>query len=56
VTGTEYLLVALTIVIPLVIAVVVTLWTLEQARMRSKKNRKRPNPPASGSDQPPASA
>ena len=28
------------IVVPLVIATVVTLWTLEQARLRSKKNRK----------------
>jgi hypothetical protein len=55
-TGTQYLLVALTILVPLVIAIVVTLWTLEQARMRSKKNRKRVNPPKSGSDQPPASA
>jgi hypothetical protein len=38
----EYLLLALVILLPLVIAVVVTLWTLEQARLRSKKNRKRP--------------
>ncbi len=36
----EYLLLAMVIVVPLVIATVVTLWTLEQARMRSKKNRK----------------
>lgn len=36
----EYILLALVIVIPLVIAVVVTLWTLEQARLRNKKNRK----------------
>jgi hypothetical protein len=43
----EYILVALTILIPLAIAVVVTLWTLEQARLRSKKNRKRPAQPAS---------
>ena len=37
----EYLLLALVILLPLVIAVLVTLWTLEQARLRSKKNRKR---------------
>ncbi|MGH2532956.1 MAG: hypothetical protein ACRDJW_11720 [Thermomicrobiales bacterium] len=37
----EYGLLAMVIVVPLVIATVVTLWTLEQARMRSKKNRKR---------------
>jgi uncharacterized protein YpmS len=36
----EYLLLAMTILVPLVIAVIVTLWTLEQARLRSKKNRK----------------
>jgi hypothetical protein len=40
----EYGLLALVIVVPLVIATVVTLWTLEQARMRSKKNRKRAAP------------
>jgi hypothetical protein len=51
----EYVLLVLVILIPLVIAVAVTLWTLEQARMRSKKNRKRPAarkveaPPASDS-------
>ncbi len=38
----EYLLLAIVIVVPLVIAVVVTLWTLEQARLRNKKNRERP--------------
>ena len=38
----EYALLAMVILVPLVIAVVVTLWTLEQARLRSKKNRKRP--------------
>lgn len=46
-SSTEYVLVALTILIPLVIAVVVTLWTLEQARLRSRKNRKRPERRAS---------
>jgi hypothetical protein len=52
----EYLLLTMVIVVPLIIAVVVTLWTLEQARLRSKKNRKaaRPTPPASRSDVPPA--
>ena len=49
-SSTEYVLVALTILIPLVIAVVVTLWTLEQARLRSKKNRKRP---ARSAEEPP---
>jgi hypothetical protein len=40
----EYLLLVMVIVVPLIIAVVVTLWTLEQARMRSKKNRKAARP------------
>lgn len=40
----EYALLAMVILVPLVIAVVVTLWTLEQARLRSKKNRKRTPP------------
>jgi hypothetical protein len=34
------------ILVPLVIAVAVTLWTLEQARLRSKQNRPRPAKPA----------
>lgn len=55
-SGTEYLLVALTILVPLVIAVVVTLWTLEQARLRSKKNRMRAARAKPNSDQPPSSA
>jgi uncharacterized membrane protein len=42
----EYLLLALVILLPLVIAVAVTLWTLEQARLRNKKNRRRPAKPA----------
>jgi hypothetical protein len=53
---TEYILVAATILVPLIVAVVVTLWTLEQARLRSRKNRKKAVRPATGSDQPPASA
>jgi uncharacterized metal-binding protein len=52
-SSTEYLLVALTILVPLVIAVVVTLWTLEQARLRSKKNRKRAARPAAEPPPPP---
>lgn len=35
----EWLLTAAVIVIPLVIAVTVTLWSLEQARYRPKKRR-----------------
>lgn len=35
----EWILLALVLVIPLLIAVVVTLWTLEQAIKRNKKNR-----------------
>jgi hypothetical protein len=41
----EYLLLAMVILVPLIIAVVVTLWTLEQARLRSKQNRPRPARP-----------
>ena len=40
---TEWILLVLVIAIPLVIAVVVTLWTLEQARLRSRQHR-RPGP------------
>jgi len=53
-SATEYVLVALTILIPAVIAVVVTLWTLEQARLRSRKNRKRPPQAPSNSATPPS--
>jgi hypothetical protein len=53
---TEYILVALTILVPLVIAVVVTMWTLEQARMRSKKNRRAAAKAKLNSEQPPTSA
>jgi hypothetical protein len=49
----EYLLLAMVIVVPLVIATFVTLWTLEQARLRSKKNR-RPPRAKSGPGTPPA--
>jgi len=37
VSGTEYLLLATVILVPLAIAVVVTLWSLEQARYRPKR-------------------
>ncbi len=37
---TEWVLLVLVILVPLVIAVAVTLWTLEQARLRSRQNRK----------------
>lgn len=43
--GREYLLLALVILIPLAIAVAVTLWSLEQARYRPKRHR-RPTIPA----------
>lgn len=36
---TEYALLILVILVPFVIATAVTMWTLEQARLRSKKNR-----------------
>ncbi len=36
-SGTEYLLLATVILVPLAIAVVVTLWSLEQARYRPKR-------------------
>ena len=39
---TEYGLLALVILVPLVISGAVTLWTLEQARLRSRRQRKRP--------------
>jgi hypothetical protein len=39
-SGTEwFLLLVIVIGIPLVIAVAVTVWTLEMARLRNKKNR-----------------
>ena len=34
-----FLLIVVVIGVPLVVAVVVTLWTLEQARQRTRKNR-----------------
>ena len=38
----EWLLAAAVIVIPLIIAVVVTMWSLEQVRYRPKKRRPAP--------------
>ena len=43
---TEWILVVLVILIPALVATGVTLWTLEQALKRSKKNRKKPLSPA----------
>lgn len=42
---TEYGLLALVIVVPLAIAVVVTLWSLEQVRYRPKRRRPATGPP-----------
>jgi hypothetical protein len=50
----EYVLLVLVILVPLVIATVVTLWTLEQARLRSKKNRRPPKPKADAGQPPSA--
>jgi len=45
-SGTEwFLLIVIVIGIPLIIAVAVTIWTLEMARLRNKKNRKQPATP-----------
>lgn len=38
-SGTEWLLVVLVILVPLALAIVVTKWTLDQAMKRSRKNR-----------------
>lgn len=38
-SGTEWLLVVLVIVVPLALAIIVTKWTLDQALKRSRKNR-----------------
>ena len=38
-SGTEWLLVVLVILVPLLLAVIVTKWTLDQALKRSRKNR-----------------
>ena len=40
-SGTEYLLLAAVILVPLIIAGGVTLWSLEQARYRPKRRRQR---------------
>ena len=45
-SGTEwFLLIVVVIGLPLLIAVIVTLWTLEMARQRNKKNRPQPATP-----------
>lgn len=41
-SGTEWLLVVLVILVPLALAIMVTKWTLDQAMKRSRKNRARP--------------
>ncbi|MEJ7838099.1 MAG: hypothetical protein WKF81_04740 [Thermomicrobiales bacterium] len=42
-SGTEwFLLIVVVLGIPLLIAVIVTVWTLEMARQRNKKNRPQP--------------
>ncbi|MDF3017835.1 MAG: hypothetical protein K0R44_3060 [Thermomicrobiales bacterium] len=38
----EWLLTAAVIVVPLIIAITVTMWSLEQVRYRPKKRRPRP--------------
>ena len=38
----EWLLTAAVIVVPLIIAIAVTMWSLEQVRYRPKKRRPRP--------------
>ena len=53
----EWLLTAAVIVVPLIIAVVVTMWSLEQVRYRPKKRRPAPvaareAAPADGADKP----
>ncbi len=49
--GREYLLLALVILIPLVIAVAVTLWSLEQVRYRPKRVRRRAAPTPDAPDE-----
>jgi hypothetical protein len=39
VSGTEWLLVVLVILVPAALAVIVTKWTLDQALKRQKRNR-----------------
>jgi hypothetical protein len=39
VSGTEWLLVVLVILVPLALAVIVTKWTLDQALKRQRRNR-----------------
>ncbi len=39
VSGTEWLLLVIVIVVPLILAIIVTKWTLDQALKRQRKNR-----------------
>ncbi len=58
-TTTEYLLTGLVIVIPLLVAGAVTLWSLEQVRYRPKRRLRPPaerRRPDSGSGSPPPSS
>jgi hypothetical protein len=47
---TEWVLLALVILVPLVIAAGVTLWSLEQVRYRPKRRRPRPAATDTGAD------
>jgi hypothetical protein len=47
---TEYVLLALVILVPLAIAAVVTLWSLKQVQYRPKKRRPRPAPETTPSE------
>lgn len=53
---TEWFLVALVFLIPAVIAVVVTLWSLEQVLLRSRRNRNRKKDAPAGEDEQPDDA
>ncbi len=45
---TEWVLLALVVLVPLAIAVVVTLWSLEQARYRPKRRGRERTTPSAG--------
>ncbi len=51
---TEYVLLALVILVPLAIAAVVTLWSLKQVQYRPKKRRPRPTSETAPGDAEPA--
>ena len=46
---TEWVLLALVVLVPLIVAAAVTLWSLEQVRYRPKRRRPRPAPPETAS-------